>query len=61
MWTVLNVIVAESCQPTRFDVRAATYEALAELMQLRRERVVYRRRRRWIAILDVETPLPPPE
>ena len=59
MWKVLNAIVAESCQRSRFDVRAATYEALGELMQLRRERAVYRHRRRWIAILDLETPLPP--
>jgi hypothetical protein len=59
MWGVLNAIVAESCQRSRFDVRAATYEALAELMQLRRERAVFRYRRRWIAILDMKTPLPP--
>ena len=59
MWKVLNAIVAESCQRSKFDVRAATYEALGELMQLRRERAVYRHRRRWIAILDLETPLPP--
>ena len=59
MWKVLNAIVAESRQGSKFDVRAATYEALAELMQLRRERVVYRHRRRWISILDLETPLPP--
>ena len=61
MWGVLNAIVAESCQRSRFDVRAATYEALAELMQLCRDRAVYRHRRRWIAILDMETPLPPAE
>jgi len=59
MWKVLNAIVAESCQRSKFDVRAATYEALGELMQLRRERAVYRHRRRWIAILDMKTPLPP--
>ena len=59
MWKVLNQIVSESCQGSRFDVRAATYEALGELMQLRRERAVYRHRRRWIAILDLKTPLPP--
>ena|ERR1035438_5846207 len=59
MWDVLNEIVAESCQRSRFDVRAATYEALQELMALRRERAVYRHRKRWIAILDLETPLPP--
>ena len=59
LWRVLNEIVAESCQGSRFDVRAATFEALGELMQLRRERAVYRHRRRWIAILDLETPLPP--
>ena len=59
MWEVLNEIVAESCQRSRFDVRAATFEALGELIQLRRERAVYRHRRRWIAILDLETPLPP--
>jgi hypothetical protein len=58
MWRVLNSLVGESCQPSRFDVRAATFEALGELMQLRRERAVYRHRRRWIAILDLETPLP---
>lgn len=58
MWKVLNEIVGESCQRSRFDVRAATFEALGELMQLRRERAVYRHRRRWIAILDLETPLP---
>jgi hypothetical protein len=59
MWDVLNQVVAESCQRSRFDVRAATYEALQELMALRRERAVYRHRKRWIAILDLETPLPP--
>ena len=59
LWRVLNQIVSESCQCCRFDVRAATFEALGELMQLRRERAVYRHRRRWIAILDLETPLPP--
>jgi hypothetical protein len=59
MWEVLNEVVGESCQRSRFDVRAATFEALGELMQLRRERAVYRHRRRWIAILDLETPLPP--
>jgi hypothetical protein len=59
MWDVLNQIVGESCQRSRFDVRAATFEALGELMQLRRERAVYRHRRRWVAILDLETPLPP--
>ncbi len=58
MWKVLNEIVGESCQQSRFDVRAATFEALGELMQLRRERAVYRHRRRWIAILDLTTPLP---
>lgn len=58
MWEVLNQIIAESCQRSRFDVRAATFEALGELMALRRERAVYRHRRRWIAILDLETPLP---
>jgi hypothetical protein len=59
MWDVLNEIVAESRQRSRFDTRAATFEALQELMALRRERAVYRHRRRWIAILDLETPLPP--
>ena len=59
MWDVLNQIIGESCQRSRFDVRAATYEALQELMALRRERAVYRHRRRWVAILDLETPLPP--
>lgn len=59
LWKVLNEIVGESCQPSRFDVRAATFEALAELMQLRRERAVYRYQRGLIAILDVDTPLPP--
>ena len=55
----MNQIIGESCQRSRFDVRAATYEALQELMALRRERAVYRHRKRWIAILDLETPLPP--
>ena len=59
MWDVLNQVVGESCQRSRFDVRAATYEALQELMALRRERAVYRHRRRWVAILDLVTPLPP--
>jgi hypothetical protein len=59
MWDVLNKIVGESCQRSRFDTRAATFEALGELMQLRRERAIYRHRRRWIAILDLETPLLP--
>jgi hypothetical protein len=59
MWDVLKEIVGESCQRSRFDVRAATYEALQELMALRRERAVYRHHRRWIAILDLATPLPP--
>jgi hypothetical protein len=59
MWDVLNQIVGESCQRSRFDVRAATYEALQELMALRRERAVYRHRKRRVAILDSETPLPP--
>ena len=61
MWTVINEIVSESCQGSRFDVRAATFEALEEVMQLRRERIILRFKRRWIAILATGTPVIPVE
>src|ERR1035437_572236 len=61
LWSVINRIVAESAQPSRFDVRAATFECLQELMRLRRERVVFRYKRQWIAILDNGLPVIPLE
>ena len=61
MWTVINAIVAESQQQSRFDVRAATFEVLAEVMRLRRERVIFRYKRNWIANLDNGIPLIPLE
>ena len=59
MWSVINEIVAESRQQTRFDTRAATFEVLAEVMRLRRERVIFRYRRKWIASLDSGSPIIP--
>jgi hypothetical protein len=56
MWSVINQIVAESCQQNRFDTRAATFEVLAEVMRLRRERVIFRYKRKWIASLDSGQP-----
>ena len=61
LWTVVNTIVAESQQQTRTDVRAATWECLQEMMRLRRERVIFRYKRKWIAILDNGLPLIPLE
>jgi hypothetical protein len=61
LWTVINSIVAESCQQSRFDVRAATFEVLQEVMRLRRERVIFRYKRKWIAILDSGQPIIPLE
>lgn len=58
LWKVINTIVAESQQQSRFDVRAATFECLQELMRLRRERKVFRYRREWIAILDPDLVVP---
>jgi hypothetical protein len=55
LWTVINEIVAESCPRSRFDVRAATFEVLGEVMRLRRERVIFRFQRQWIAILPLES------
>jgi len=51
MWSVINDVVGESCQGSRFDVRAASFEVLQEVLQLRRERKIIRFKRRWIAIL----------
>ena len=59
LWTVVNCIVAESRQQSRFDTRAATFEVLQEVMRLRRERVIFRYRRKWIAILDSGPPIIP--
>ena len=59
LWTVVNSIVAESCQQSRFDVRAATFEVLQEVMRLRRERVIFRYKRKWIASLDSGSPIIP--
>ena len=59
LWKVVNAIVAESGQGSRFDVRAATFECLQELMRLRRERRVFRYKRKWIAILDAAVPIVP--
>lgn len=56
MWSVINEIVAESCQQSRFDTRAAAFEVLQEVMRLRRERVIFRYKRKWIAILDSGPP-----
>jgi len=56
---VINSIVAESCQQSRFDVRAATFEVLQEVMRLRRERVIFRYKRKWIASLDSGSPIIP--
>ena len=61
MWSVINEIVSESCQQTRFDTRAATFEVLAEVMRLRRERVIFRYKRKWIASLDSGPPIIPLE
>jgi hypothetical protein len=61
MWSVINEIVAESRQQTRFDTRAATFEVLAEVMRLRRERVIFRYKRKWIASLDSGSPIIPLE
>ena len=59
MWSVINEIVAESCQQTRFDTRAATFEVLGEVTRLRRERVIFRYKRKWIASLDSGSPIIP--
>jgi hypothetical protein len=59
MWTVINEIVRESGQRSRVDVRAATFEVLKEVMRLRRERVVFRYKKRWISILDSGVPIIP--
>ena len=61
LWTVVNTLVAESRQRSRFDVRNATYECLQELMRLRRERVVFRYKRQWVSILDNGVPVTPLE
>lgn len=61
MWSVINEIVSESLQQNRFDTRAATFEVLAEVMRLRRERVIFRFKRKWIAILDSGQPIIPLE
>ena len=61
MWSVINEIVAESGQQSRFDTRAATFEVLAEVMRLRRERVIFRYKRKWIASLDSGQPIIPLE
>jgi hypothetical protein len=59
LWTLVNSVVAESRQQSRFDVRAATFEVLQEVMRLRRERVIIRYERKWIAILDSGQPIIP--
>lgn len=59
MWSLINEIVGESCQRSRFDLRAATFECLREMMSLRRERVIIRYRRKWVAILDNGVPVIP--
>ena len=61
LWTVVNSIVAKSCQQKRSEVRAANFEVLAEVMRLRRERVIFRYKRKWIAILDSGRPIIPLE
>lgn len=58
LWTVVNTVVAESRQPSRFDVRAATWECLQEMMRLRRERRVFRYKRQTVAILDPDLVVP---
>ena len=61
LWRVVNDVVRQSGQRSRADVRAASFEVLQEIMLLRREKVLIRYRKRWIAILDLETQLNPVE
>jgi hypothetical protein len=61
LWTVINSVVAESRQQTRFDTRNATFEVLQEVMRRRRERVIFRFKRKWIAIMDSGQPIIPLE
>jgi hypothetical protein len=58
---VINSVVAESRQQTRFDMRNATFEVLQEVMRRRRERVIFRFKRKWIAIMDSGQPIIPLE
>jgi hypothetical protein len=48
LWRVVNSVVAESRPTTRSTGRAATKEALADMMLLIRQRRVKRHRRRWV-------------
>jgi hypothetical protein len=52
LWYVINQIVAASSQRNRADVRLATREVLQVVMRLRRQRRVFRHRRKWLAFLD---------
>jgi|ERR1035437_652021 hypothetical protein len=61
LWTVINSVVAESRQQTRFDMRNATFEVLQEVMRRRRVRVIFRFKRKWIAIMDSGQPIIPLE
>jgi len=53
LWRMINEIVAQSHQPSRSAIRAAAKEVLAIVMKLRRERRIFRYRRKLVATLDV--------
>jgi hypothetical protein len=53
---VINQLVAASGQPNRTEVRSATREVLQAVMRLRREKRLFRYRRKWLAFLEFETP-----
>jgi len=52
-WEVVNGVVGESCQATRWEVRFATRGILTAVKTLLHERRILRYRRRYLAILDL--------
>lgn len=61
LWKMINSIVAESLPETRPQIRENTRATLGAVMQLVREGKILRRRRRWIAALDLPQQILPLE
>jgi hypothetical protein len=55
LWEVVNQIVEASSPLNRREVRSVTLEVLQAVMRLRRQKRVFRFRRKWLAFLDFET------
>jgi len=59
-WEVVNAVVGESSQASRWGVRSATLDVLEALKKLRHERTIMRFRRRQLVLIE-STPIIPLE